>query len=177
MVVVSELWLWCWLRLLKVLWLLNRSHVIQVAIGRSHLCSVIKSCFPGARHWACSSSLPNWNIDCLQSSCCPECRKLMWYPKNKCHRLNYADKTWYWLKGGQKQDRCRPCLCSHARSPFSSIHSPFEVGLNKCKRVSNRVVHSWHFWSIFHSFLNHFPSHFVSIFLKIETENERKMEP
>jgi hypothetical protein len=38
-----------------------------------------------------------------------------------------------------------------------------------------RVVHSWHFWSIFQSFSNHFPFHFVSIFLKIETENERKM--
>ena len=32
----------------------------------------------------------------------------------------------------------------------------------------NRVVHSWHFWSIFHSFFIHF-------FLKIETENEWKM--
>ena len=39
----------------------------------------------------------------------------------------------------------------------------------------NRVVHSWHFRFIFRSFLNHFPFHFVSIFLKIETENERKM--
>ena len=39
----------------------------------------------------------------------------------------------------------------------------------------NRVVHSWHFWSIFQSFFYHFPSHFVSIFLKIETENERKI--
>jgi hypothetical protein len=28
----------------------------------------------------------------------------------------------------------------------------------------------------FHSFLNHFPFHFVSIFLKIETENERKID-
>ena len=27
-----------------------------------------------------------------------------------------------------------------------------------------RVVHSWHFWSIFHSFFIHFPFHFVSIF-------------
>jgi hypothetical protein len=39
-----------------------------------------------------------------------------------------------------------------------------------------RVVHSWHFQSIFHSFLNNFPFHFVSIFLKIETENERKID-
>ena len=39
----------------------------------------------------------------------------------------------------------------------------------------NRVVHGCHFWAIFESFLNHFPFHSVSIFLKIETENERRM--
>src|ERR1700679_2121103 len=39
----------------------------------------------------------------------------------------------------------------------------------------NRVVHSWHFWTIFESFLNHFTFQFVSIFLKMESENERKM--
>jgi hypothetical protein len=38
-----------------------------------------------------------------------------------------------------------------------------------------RVVHGSHSWAIFGSFFNHFPFHFVPIFLKIETENERKM--
>ena len=46
----------------------------------------------------------------------------------------------------------------------------------KLRTVNIRVVHSWHFWSIFQSFFNHFPFHFVSIFLKIETENESKMK-
>ena len=37
-----------------------------------------------------------------------------------------------------------------------------------------RVVHSWHFQSIFHSFFTHFRFHLDSIFLKNETENEMK---
>ena len=41
--------------------------------------------------------------------------------------------------------------------------------------LNRRVVHGCHFWAIIHSFLNYFPFHFVYIFLKIETENERKM--
>lgn len=40
---------------------------------------------------------------------------------------------------------------------------------------TNRVVHSWHFQSIFHSFFTHFPFHFNSIVLENETENEKKM--
>ena len=38
---------------------------------------------------------------------------------------------------GQKHDQCRLHLHSQAQSPFGSIRSPFEVGLNKCKWVSN----------------------------------------
>ena len=37
----------------------------------------------------------------------------------------------------QKQDQWRPHLRSHARSPFGSIRSLFEVGLNICEWLSN----------------------------------------
>ena len=68
-----------------------------------------------------------------------------------------------------------PCLCllqiweqmlrkKHQQTLEISVDAVDAVDAVDVIATYYRVVHSWHFWSIFHSFSIHFPFHFVSIF-------------
>ena len=91
------------------------------------------------------------------------------------HNINFYFLLWYHAAVDWSIDLKLMCRCQSLEISVAKVPS--------CVK-SNRVVHSWHFWYIFHSFLHHFPSHFVSFFSKLKLrmnkkwiKNEWKMEP